>query len=74
MPKGWREYKDYGGIVPMPMSPIGEIDTSRSNVSYPYPGPGGGVNESWDHEAGKKCFERTIDKDMFPPYPKPVKY
>jgi hypothetical protein len=74
MPKGWREYKDYGEIVPMPLSPMGEIDTSRSNVSYPYPGPGGGINESWDHQSGKTCYKRTIDKDIYPPYPKPTKY
>ena len=38
--------------------------------SYPYPG---GVNESWDHQAGRTCFERTIDKDIYPPYPKPLR-
>jgi hypothetical protein len=64
IPKGWREYKGYGGVVPM-------MDVSISPTSYPYPGPGG-VNESWAHEAGRTCFERTIDKDMFPPFPKPT--
>jgi hypothetical protein len=41
--------------------------------SYSYPGPGG-MNESWDHEKGRTCFERAIDKDMFPPFQKPEKY
>lgn len=61
MPKGWREYSS-GGIMPM----YGQRDIA---VSYPYPGPGG-VNDSWEHEAGRTCFERTIDKDIYQPYPK----
>lgn len=67
MPKGWREYSNGGGVMPM-------YDVAKEvSISYPYPGPSG-VNESWDHEAGRTCFERTIDKDMFPPFPKPEKY
>ena len=64
MPKGWREYGG-GKIYPMPM-----MEGRDVAVSYPY--PGGGVNESWDHEAGRTCFERTIDPDLYPPYPKPL--
>ncbi|MCX6781832.1 MAG: DUF5671 domain-containing protein [Candidatus Magasanikbacteria bacterium] len=26
--------------------------------------------ESWKHGAGKTCFERTIDKELYPPYQK----
>ncbi len=63
MPKGWREYSGQGGV--MPMMPIySEKDLA---VSYPYPGPGG-MNESWDHGAGRTCFERTIDRDIYPTY------
>ncbi len=58
IPKGWREYSN-GGIMPM----YSEKDIA---VSYPY--PGGGVNESWSHEAGRTCFTRTIDKDIYPPF------
>lgn len=65
MPKGWREYS-YGGV--RPMMPVFMEDKA---VSYPY--PGGGANESWDHEAGRTCFERTIDKDLYPPYPEPLR-
>lgn len=57
MPKGWREYG--GGVVPM-MYSVKEV----SSVAYPY----GGVNESWDHQIGRTCFERTIDKDIYPPF------
>jgi hypothetical protein len=66
IPKGWREYSN-GGIMPTALY-YHEKDVS---VSYPY--PGGGVNESWDHQEGRTCFERTIDKDIYPPYPKPAR-
>lgn len=59
IPKGWREYSN-GGVMPM----YAEKDIAVS--SYPY--PGGGVNESWSHEAGRTCFTRTIDKDIYPPF------
>ncbi len=59
--KGWREYSN-GGITPM----YSEKDIAVS--SYPY--PGGGVNESWDHQAGKTCFNRTIDPEIYPPFNK----
>ncbi len=63
MPQGWREYN--GGAIPMPFAyEKGDVATS----SYPY--PGGGVNDSWNHEVGRTCFERTIDKDIYPPYKK----
>ncbi len=26
--------------------------------------------EFWDHEAGETCFDRSIDPDRYPPYPK----
>jgi hypothetical protein len=66
MPQGWQEYNSYGGGV-MPMMDIGAKDIATS--SYPY--PGGGTNESWDHDAGRTCFERTIDPDIYPPYENP---
>lgn len=69
IPKGWMEYGG-GGISPMPYYE-GNYGRDVSTSSYPY--PGSGTNESWDHQAGRTCFERTIDKDIYPPYPKPVK-
>lgn len=68
MPQGWQEYSKGGGI--MPMMDFEGRDMAVS--SYPY--PGGGNNESWDHEVGRTCFERTIDPDIYPPYenPKPL--
>ena len=65
MPKGWREY-NYGGGINMPTI---AVDVKQaSSVAYP-----GGVNESWDHQSGRTCFERTIDKDIYPPFPKTLK-
>jgi len=29
-----------------------------------------GISEIWDHPAGKYCFKRTIDKDLYPLYNK----
>lgn len=65
MPQGWNEYKNSGV---MPMYEMGS--GVATDVAYPYPGYGS--NQSWDHDAGEKCFTRTIDKDLYPPYPKPL--
>ncbi len=62
MPKGWREGSYYGGEI-MPLM-------DKSVTSSIYPAPIGGTNESWDHQTGRTCFERTIDKDIYPPFPK----
>ena len=68
MPKGWQESQNYykvtGSAVPM------ETTTDVAVSSYPY---AGGVGESWDHQTGRTCFERTIDKDLYPPFPKVLK-
>ena len=39
-----------------------------TNVSYPgyYTGPN---NDSWAHDAGRFCFDRTIDVKQYPPIP-----
>lgn len=65
IPQGWREYTNGGGIMPMY---YGGKDIAVSARPYPE----GGINESWSHEAGRTCFPRTIDKDIYPPYPKPI--
>ncbi len=64
MPKGWQEYSNGGGIA-YPM--MAERDVATSAIY-----PGVATNESWDHKIGRTCYERTIDKDIYPPYPKPV--
>ncbi|MES2930978.1 MAG: DUF5671 domain-containing protein [Patescibacteria group bacterium] len=59
MPEGWQEYSKGGGVLSM-------RDMALSSSSY----PGSGINESWDHDRGRTCFTRTIDRDIYPPYPK----
>ncbi len=65
LPKGWIPNGGYEGTVP-----LGAPIARDSSVAMPYPG---GMGENWSHEAGYACFERTIDPDLFPPFPKPVK-
>src|SRR3989338_5172957 len=31
---------------------------------------GKGVEDNWQHNAGRVCFDRTIDPERYPPYPK----
>jgi len=35
----------------------------------PYP-VDGGLFQNWDHPAGRYCFERKIDKELYPPFSK----
>lgn len=66
MPEGWQEIQGWGG---MPFS------AREVAVDMAYPYPGGTGNDSWKHDAGRTCFSRTIDPDIYPPYdngPKPL--
>lgn len=47
-----------------------------SRASYPEPSlaPSGKGFDNWQHEAGHKCFQRTIDPDLYPPFTKPVNF
>jgi hypothetical protein len=65
MPKGWVPGST-GGVYPMAFGGDTMRDVAVSAVA-PYPGVGG---DSWDHDAGYKCFARTIDPDVYPPFPK----
>ena len=58
MPEGWLEYSGGNG---------GGIMYEARDMSAPYPGVGG---DSWKHDVGRTCFERTIDKDIYPPFEK----
>jgi hypothetical protein len=46
----------------------GDLKT-RSSVYY----PGASENENWKHEAGKQCFDRTIDPELYRPFEKDVR-
>ena len=40
----------------------------RGTKSIPaYPNSYGEYQQNWDHSAGRVCFERTIDKQLYPP-------
>lgn len=40
---------------------------SAAGVSHPV--SKGMENDNWAHDAGRTCFKRTIDKDLYPPFP-----
>lgn len=62
IPKGYVENNTSGyGVMPA-------RDIAVSSAPYP-----AGINDSWDHQEGRTCFERTIDSELYPPFPKPVK-
>ncbi|MBI2053983.1 MAG: hypothetical protein HYT36_01445 [Candidatus Staskawiczbacteria bacterium] len=43
-------------------------DINRYYEPAPFSGPvKGGQYSNWDHEAGRVCFERNIDKELYPP-------
>lgn len=65
MPKGWQEYSN-GSVVPMG---VPGSDAGTTSAVAPY--PGSGMNDSWDHQGGRTCFSRTIDRDIYPPFTKP---
>ncbi|MCF7834377.1 MAG: DUF5671 domain-containing protein [Candidatus Pacebacteria bacterium] len=56
--EGWQEN---GGIRPMFTEPMMDV-----SVSY----PSKIINDSWAHDLGRSCFERKIDKDIYPPFNK----
>ncbi len=71
MPKGWAEYSNGGGVIPM-YSGMGRDVAMTEPAMYPYPGTG--MSQSWDHGVGEKCFSRTIDPEIYKPYnPTPEK-
>ncbi|MDD3662369.1 MAG: DUF5671 domain-containing protein [Candidatus Pacebacteria bacterium] len=63
MPKGWQE-GGYGRM--MSVSPVAVKDDIAISSTYPY----GGINNSWDHGVGRTCFNRIIDKELYPPFEK----
>ncbi|MDP2741397.1 MAG: DUF5671 domain-containing protein [bacterium] len=44
-------------------------DSNGYYETMPYPAVKGG-QYNWDHESGRVCFERTIDKELYPPFSK----
>lgn len=46
--------------------PSQAINGSMPRIAYPEPMGKPGVSDSWEHDAGRKCFDRTIDPDLYP--------
>lgn len=42
-----------------------ESSAGQNVPKYAYPVDG--ISQNWDHAAGRVCFERTIDKQLYPP-------
>ncbi len=50
-------------------------DINRYYEQMQYPAIRDGQNSyNWDHGAGRVCFERTIDKELYPPFRKQNKF
>jgi hypothetical protein len=65
IPQGWHENTG-GGVYPI------AYDGKDIATSAPVTNS---LNESWDHQAGRTCFTRTIDPERYPPFsnPTPIK-
>jgi hypothetical protein len=50
-------------------APTREMGPNIARPASPY----GGISDNWQHGAGRTCFERTIDPQLYPqPAPKPL--
>ena len=45
-------------------------DSAKSAARMVYPESMGKFGENWQHEAGRQCFSRTIDPELYPVRPK----
>ncbi|MEK7461739.1 MAG: DUF5671 domain-containing protein [Patescibacteria group bacterium] len=62
------EYKKTGNLAFNLCAEFNKIsqDVSGSATRVVYPEPMGKSGESWQHEAGRQCFTRTIDPELYP--------
>ena len=47
------------------------IEPMPTGATRPAPVPVGGVEDTWNHPAGRFCFARAINPELYPPAPKP---
>lgn len=66
--------KDEKGLV-FELCAIFNLENKNSGkMGYPYAySPYNEMSDNWSHGQGKTCFERVIDKDLYPPIDKPVR-
>ncbi len=76
-PKDAQTGVDYGYRVTGPMSfdvcAVFNLQSRGTDASYSDPSIARNVGgDTWQHGAGQTCFERTVDPERYPPFPKPV--
>ncbi|MDO8729065.1 MAG: DUF5671 domain-containing protein [bacterium] len=69
--KGPYEYKKIGtfafDLCAEFNKPTQTTNGYMAEIAYPEPmGKPGSLGDSWQHEAGRKCFSRTIDPELYP--------
>lgn len=47
-----------------------ELPSSERTLIIAKSYPADGFSENWEHQAGRTCFERTLDPERYPPYAK----
>lgn len=48
----------------------GQDQYSQYNEARPLNIPAKGITDNWQYSSGRVCFERTIDKELYPPFSK----
>ena len=67
------EYRKTGDLSFELCATFSRVSEEKNPYGYPeYPRPmmdskAGIESQDWDHEAGRYCFQRTIDPELYPP-------
>ena len=49
---------------------LGSAPDSQTKYATPYPVGGNAISDNWNHPAGRDCFSRTIDPELYPQQPR----
>jgi hypothetical protein len=63
------EYKKTGSLSFEICANFNKASEAVGTPSVVYPEYVGKVGENWQHEAGRACFTRTIDPELYPVRP-----
>lgn len=66
--KGTKGFKLCASFSRDSLNTEGQGSFPARDVAYPTRG----ISDNWNHGTGEVCFERAIDPELFPPYPKPL--